>query len=190
MSETTFHEALRMVAPRDMLAITFGLFDRCAIAENEIAAVGGRRNAPAGSREYRAWDCFGILTTPWNEMTGNAFHWHCRELITRVMDGKPTNVLTDAEMMWVLNDVTQIAPIQANPAALYYRLFKQWGQEFLDCFFAQYPDEQGVRPEWQGGDNDTELVLRKKLQHLVKDRVYVEREPPSTLCLEQLALDL
>jgi hypothetical protein len=115
------------------------------------------------------WDVlyhsFSLLTPTHDRMsTGFVFRAHCRELLTRVMNGEDTRPGTTAEVACMMSDMSKLAPFTTAATGLYFRMWEKAGfpplpgnenGEILDL--SHYEAIAGSRID------DHEALARKKL---------------------------
>lgn len=161
------NELLREVLGPTMERATREAFDFMEVAEGEIAAAKERWPLQAPVLDA----CFLTLrpcADLFRSKGDRLYRKHCGELLDRVAEGGDCREPTKAELACVLCNMSQVAPLERNAAALYTNVFRDL---FPDKAFAD--DDYLYQGTWEGAVGDLERDMRRKLKRAI-DRTLPE----------------
>lgn len=96
-------------------------FRRMQIAEQEIAAAEQRE--PEHARELHHAFKYLCPTEPLTQLSDEVYRLHCREILDRVAKGTDLHFGTATEILAVLAELSQAAPLTRDATLLYMELF-------------------------------------------------------------------
>lgn len=150
------------------------IFEQVMIVEEEIKAYRSRPNIDELHKQaiFNSFEIFAPNCSLCNwRLIPNLLHYHVREILDRILANEDINPPTNAEVLWVLSEMSMRQPLNADATYLMSTIFRKvFGEEnYKKCFDEHQPSES-----YEGASDDILYSIKRRLSGLNRHKAIVE----------------